>query len=78
MLLPASPRDVAGIGAGTGKLTAALTARGLHVIAVEPDPAMRRGLAERVPAADLRDGTAEALPIEDRAVDAVCFAQAWH
>jgi SAM-dependent methyltransferase len=77
-VLAAGAKRVADIGAGTGKLTRALAARGLTVIAVEPDEAMRSVLAARVPAADVRAGAAEALPLGDGEVDAVAFAQSWH
>lgn len=77
-LLPLGARRVVDVGAGTGKLTAALTDRGLDVVAVEPDDAMRAVLTNRVPAADVRAGTAEALPLGDEEVDVVFFAQAWH
>ncbi|HEX3732521.1 MAG TPA: class I SAM-dependent methyltransferase [Mycobacteriales bacterium] len=77
-LLPEDARRVADVGAGTGKLTAALLARGLEVVAVEPDDAMRAVLISRIPEADIRAGQAEALPLQDASVDAVLFAQSWH
>lgn len=39
-LLPRSATRVADVGAGTGKLTGALLARGVEVVAVEPDAGM--------------------------------------
>jgi SAM-dependent methyltransferase len=77
-ILPQGALRVADIGAGTGKLTSQLVARGLDVVAVEPDAAMRDLLASRAPAADVRAGNAEALPLTDGEVDAVLFAQSWH
>lgn len=77
-LLPDGAQRAVDVGAGTGKLTAALVARGLRVIAVEPDEKMQRVLASRVPAADVRTGTAEHLPVEDDSTDAVVFGQSWH
>lgn len=122
-LLPAEARVVADVGAGTGKLTAAIAGTGRQVIAVDPDEAMLRALAEQYEGVELlpdsgdgngphatgelphtglghnadhhhnsgrqRDlerrpaitalvGTAERLPLADRSVDAVTFAQAWH
>ena len=77
-LLPPGARAVADVGAGTGKLTAALLARGLDVVAVEPDPAMLGVLAARLPAADARLAGADALPLPDGSVDAVVVGQAWH
>src|SRR6202035_3138514 len=66
------------IGAGTGALTHHLVSRGLDVVAVEPDPQMRAVLAERVPRADVRAGSAEDLPLEDGEIDAVVGGQMWH
>jgi SAM-dependent methyltransferase len=71
-------RRVLDIGAGTGALTRGLVAMGLDVVAVEPDPAMRAVLEERVPGADVRAGSAEDLPVDDGEVDAVLGGQMWH
>jgi SAM-dependent methyltransferase len=71
-------RRVLEIGAGTGALTRDLVARGLEVVAVEPDPHMRAVLESRVPRADVRAGSAEELPVEDGDVDVVIGAQMWH
>ena len=77
-LLPPGACAVADVGAGTGKLTAALLARGLEVVAVEPDPAMLSVLAARLPAADARLAGADDLPLPAGSVDAVVVGQAWH
>jgi SAM-dependent methyltransferase len=66
------------LAAGTGKLTRMLATTGATVIAVEPVEGMRRVLAKAVPGARVLDGTAEAIPVEDGAVDAVTVAQAFH
>jgi SAM-dependent methyltransferase len=66
------------LAAGTGKLTRSLIPRAGRVIAVEPSPAMRAELRRQVPSADIRDGTAEAIPLDDASVDAVFVAQAFH
>ena len=66
------------IGAGTGKLTRALVARGLSVLAVDPSPEMLVRLREAVAGVDARQGTAEAVPLADAAVDVVTVAQAFH
>ncbi|GAA2728399.1 class I SAM-dependent methyltransferase [Cellulomonas aerilata] len=77
-MLPAGAREVADVGAGTGKLTGALLARGLHVDAVEPDPDMLAVLRRRHPAAHAHLAGAQALPLADAGVDAVLVASAWH
>ncbi len=69
---------VVDVAAGTGKLTVALAGLGLAVTAVEPVPAMRAVLAERLPGAIALDGTAQALPLADGCADAVTVAQAYH
>lgn len=64
---------VCDLGAGTGKLTAALLAAGVEVHAIDPDAeALTRNPGRT------RVGTAEAVPLPDAAVDAVVVAQAWH
>ena len=69
---------VVDIGAGTGKLTAALAARRDGVVAVEPDAAMREVLKAGIPGIDARAGSAEELPLSDGTVRLVTMAQAWH
>jgi SAM-dependent methyltransferase len=73
---PGIPRAalVVDLAAGTGKLTEELERRFDHVIAIEPDPVMRA--ANR--GADVRAGSAEAIPLEDASVDAVFVAEAFH
>ncbi|MEV1294269.1 class I SAM-dependent methyltransferase [Pseudonocardia sp. NPDC049635] len=66
------------LGAGTGKLTRPLLARGLDVVAVEPDPEMLAVLRERSPDADARPGSAERIPLPDDDVDVVLAGQALH
>ena len=66
------------IGAGTGKLTRPLLARGLRVIAVEPVAGMRATLERTAPGADIRAGQAEDLPPAVAEVDAVVAGQAFH
>lgn len=77
-LIPPEARRVADVGAGTGKLTGLLLARGLQVAAVEPDPAMLQVLGTNHPAALCLLAGAEALPLRDASVDAVLVGQAWH
>ncbi|EPD85359.1 hypothetical protein HMPREF1529_01977 [Microbacterium sp. oral taxon 186 str. F0373] len=79
LLAPAGehPR-VADVGAGTGKLTAALLDAGADVIAVEPDAAMLATLREALPAVETLIGAAERMNLPDESVDAVVLGQAWH
>jgi SAM-dependent methyltransferase len=77
-LLPPGARQVLDVGAGTGKLTRALTARGLAVTAVEPSGGMRGELARVLPGVTVLAGTAEDIPLGAGAADAVLLAQAWH
>jgi SAM-dependent methyltransferase len=75
--VPASA-TVLELGAGTGKLTRLLVQRFDRVIATEPDEAMRRVLVSRCPPADVRAGSAEAIPLAETSVDAVFAAEAFH
>ena len=77
-LAPSAPARVVEIGAGTGRLTSLLLARGLEVDAVEPDPRMRAVLARNHPAARSHAGDSTDLPVADGSVDAVLVADAWH
>lgn len=66
------------LAAGTGKLTRALLAAGLDVVAVEPQNELRELLAASVADAKVEDGVAEAIPLPDAAVAAVTVADAFH
>lgn len=74
-------KRIADIGAGTGIFSRQLRELGNEVIAVEPNDEMRR-IAEARAAGQsgfrVMNGSAEATGIEDRSVDAVCAAQAFH
>jgi SAM-dependent methyltransferase len=61
------------LAAGTGKLTVALRERFTRVVAVEPDDAMRAHIGGGALA-----GSAEAIPLDDGAVDAVFVGEAFH
>jgi ubiquinone/menaquinone biosynthesis C-methylase UbiE len=77
-LLPAGGHTVLDLGAGTGKLTRALVARDLEVIAVEPLDEMRATLERSLPSVRALKGTAESIPLPDQSVDVITVAQAWH
>lgn len=80
-LAPVDEPAVLDLGAGTGKLTAAVLRVGVPpsaVTAVEPDDAMRAVLAAELPGVRALPGTAEAVPLGDGAVDAVLVGQAFH
>jgi SAM-dependent methyltransferase len=72
------PVRVADIGAGTGKLTAALAGLGADVTAVEPDPQMLAELRRAMPEVRSAPGSAEEIPLPDGSVDAVLAGQAMH
>lgn len=77
-LLGAEPLKVLDIGAGTGKLTAAVLEAGHRAIAVEPLEEMRAILTARLPAARALAGTAERLPLPEDSVQAVVVGAAFH
>ncbi len=81
-LAPAGPDisalRVLDLGAGTGKLTAALAGLGADVTAVEPDESMRGEFARRLPSQRVLPGSAEAIPLPGGSVDAVLCGQAMH
>jgi SAM-dependent methyltransferase len=70
--------DVLDLAAGTGKLTRPLVERFRRVISVEPDPGMRAVLSRATEAFRVLEGTAEAIPLDAAAVDAVFVGQAFH
>lgn len=77
-LAPSAPARVADVGAGTGKLTELLLARGLEVEAVEPDQRMLTVLGRRHPAAHPHHSDSAHIPVADASLDAVLVADAWH
>ena len=66
------------LAAGTGKLTRVLLPRFAHVVAVDPSDGMLDVLRSELPEAEVRTGTADAIPLPDGAVDAVFVAEAFH
>lgn len=77
-MLPDGARTVLDLGAGSGRLTDALVARGLDVVAVDPSASMLAVLAERHPGVRCVVGTGEATGLPDAACDAIVVGQAWH
>jgi SAM-dependent methyltransferase len=67
----------ADIGAGTGISSRLLAEREVHVLAVEPNAAMREAASPH-PLVEFRDGTAEATNLPSASVDLVTCFQAFH
>lgn len=67
----------ADVGAGTGISARALAERGVRVVAIEPNAAMRQAAAPHPRVAWLQ-GTAEATGLQRASVDLVLVAQAFH
>jgi SAM-dependent methyltransferase len=67
----------ADIGAGTGISSRLLAERGVRVLAIEPNAAMRQA-AEPHPLLEFRDTTAEATELPDASVDLVVCFQSFH
>jgi SAM-dependent methyltransferase len=68
---------VVDVAAGTGIWTGLLAARGLEVIAIEPNAEMRAG-APAIPGVTWQGGTAEATGLPDRSAVLVTAAQGFH
>lgn len=77
-VLPAGTRRVLDLGAGTGKLTESLAARGLDVVAIDPSPNMLARLQAKLPDVDARLATSEATGLPDADVDAIVVGSAFH
>jgi SAM-dependent methyltransferase len=69
---------VVDLAAGTGQLTRVFALHGVEVVAVEPAANMRAVLLERFPGRDIREGTAEAIPLRDGEADAIVVGNAFH
>ena len=67
----------ADIGAGTGISARQLADRGVQVIAIEPNTAMREA-AISSPGIEWKDGTAEKTNLADESVDLITSFQAFH
>lgn len=70
--------SVLDLAAGTGKLSRALLAGGLDVVAVEPQQALRERLVASIGEERVKDGLAEAIPLGDGSAAAVTVADAIH
>lgn len=75
---PVASSRILDLGAGTGKLTAALIGRAAEIVAVEPDAQMLAELRRLVPRATALTGSAERIPLPDQSVDAILVGQAFH
>ncbi len=75
--LGTAPLVAADIGAGTGISSRLLANRGVRVLAIEPNAAMRAA-ATPDPLVEFREGKAEETRIEDASVDLVTCFQAFH
>jgi SAM-dependent methyltransferase len=71
-------RHVLDLGAGTGKLTAAVLATGADVVAVDPSEQMLAVLRANLADVDARVGRGEATGLPAAEVDAVVIASALH
>jgi SAM-dependent methyltransferase len=69
---------VVDLAAGTGQLSRRFALLGMDVVAVEPARNMRATLAERFPALRVEPGTAESIPLDDGAAEAVVVGNAFH
>jgi ubiquinone/menaquinone biosynthesis C-methylase UbiE len=77
-LVGEQPVTVLELGAGTGKLTAALVALGHDVLATDPDAQMLAILNRDLPEVRTAIASAEDIPLPDQSVDVVVCAQAFH
>lgn len=67
----------ADVGAGTGISSRLLADRGIRVIAIEPNTAMKK-VAEAHPLVEFRDGSAEETKLAENSIDLVTCFQAFH
>lgn len=75
---PGHRPQVVELGAGTGKLTEQLLARGCDVTATDPSPTMLARLRSRAPGARVIAARAEQVPVPARSADLLVAAQAYH
>jgi SAM-dependent methyltransferase len=72
-----SSLTIADVGAGTGVFSRLLADRGVRVVAIEPNAAMRHAAAAH-PNIEWRDGTGESTGLPNHSVDLITVAQAFH
>lgn len=77
-IVPDGARTAVDLGAGTGKFTELLVARGLAVTAVDPSADMLAQLAARLPSVTCVAAPAERTGLPEASADVVVAAQAWH
>lgn len=78
-MLPQPCNVAIDVGAGAGLLTRDLITRAAKVVALDPNPRMRKFLRCRYPNVNVAPGEAEWMAkVADRAADAVCVSTAWH
>ncbi|TFD92915.1 trans-aconitate 2-methyltransferase [Jeotgalibacillus sp. R-1-5s-1] len=65
-------------GTGTGNLTEKLLIKGLDVLGIEPNGAMRARTQERFPKLDLADGDFMEFPLDGKPVDTFVSTYAFH
>jgi demethylmenaquinone methyltransferase/2-methoxy-6-polyprenyl-1,4-benzoquinol methylase len=68
-----SRAHVLDVATGTGAVAAELLARGCTVVGVDQSPEMLAVARARLPGTELIEGSAESLPFEDDAFDALTF-----
>jgi SAM-dependent methyltransferase len=77
-LPPLAGARVLELGAGTGKQTPGLLARGAQVVSTDRGPQMLGRLRTHHRGVPVAVARAEQLPFADASFDAVCGAQMWH
>ncbi|MGH6720195.1 MAG: class I SAM-dependent methyltransferase, partial [Alphaproteobacteria bacterium] len=78
-LVPPAGRAFADVGCGKGTLARALARLGATVLAIEPEPGQAAdNAAAPEPGVRFLAGVAQALPAEDRSLDAVVFGSSLH
>lgn len=78
LLPPLAGARVLELGAGTGKQTPGLRARGADLVSTDLGPRMLGRLHRHLPDVPVAVARAEQLPFADGVFDGVCGAQMWH